>query len=104
MKGIRFYLEYTTPADKNRATRKEPGNHEGNVFAAFVENGVFYGGDTWAQYEGLGAVYFHPNSAVASTSAPLSYLSTYCLRISECQAREIHPRLFEWLDDPQGED
>lgn len=35
MKGIRFYLEYEDNKKKRKATRKEPGNHLGNVVAVF---------------------------------------------------------------------
>lgn len=98
MKGIRFYLEYATPADRRQATRASMGNHQGNVFAAFVENGV-YSVNGVAKYEGFGAVYFRPNSPVAGTSAQLEYLSTHCLRISEQQARQIHPEMFTRLDE-----
>lgn len=88
MKGVRFYLEHKSPAHKRR------GEHEGNVFAAFVCNGRYNG-----LYEGLGAVYYHPNSVVASTSADIrGFLGRLCKRIPEKLAREIHPALFERLD------
>lgn len=98
MNGIRFYLEYENPTEKNKGTRKEPGNHEGNVFAAFVANGTHHCEVPGGCIEGLGAVYFQRNSPVCSTSASWDHLGKYCLRISEAQAREIHPRLFEVLD------
>lgn len=94
MQGIRFYLEYSTPEDKRKATRKEPGNHSGNVFAAYVDNGPqLHGG-----VDGAGAVYYQQNSPCASTSSSWDYLSTHCLRISERRAREIHPELFRYLE------
>ena len=33
MKGFRFFLEYPTAQDKNKATRKELGNHKGTCLA-----------------------------------------------------------------------
>lgn len=67
---------------------------QGNVFAAFKpmrKNGS-------KNIDGLGAVYFRKNSAVASTSASPDYLKTKCRRISENRARKIHPRLFQLLE------
>lgn len=92
MKGIRFYLEHDSPAHKRK------GEHNGNVFAAFVENGVYFSGKTPA-YEGLGALTDEPNSPVCGTSASLEYLWKNCKCISEAKARKIHPRLFERLDN-----
>ena len=87
MTGVRFYLEHDTLRDKRK------GNHNGNVFAAFVCNGVTRGGG----YEGMGAVNFDANSPVSSTSCDGGYLRM-CKRISEARAREIHPNLFVALD------
>lgn len=107
MKNVRFYLEYPNPTEKNKSTRKKPGNHTGNVFAVYTdikpqrENL----GDRWGWVqEGVGAVFFRPNSPVALTSASLDFLATHCLRISEEQAREIHPELFKRLDEDNKEE
>lgn len=97
MRGIRFYLEYSSPTEKNKATRKQPGNHTGNVFAAFVENGSYPCGDGGC-VDGVGSVFYQPNSVVVGTGASWKFLQENCLRISEEQAREIHPALFERLD------
>lgn len=35
MKGYTFYLEYPTKKDKCKATRKDLGNHSGNVLAVY---------------------------------------------------------------------
>ena len=86
MKGIRFYLEYDTPAKRRK------GEHSGNVFAAFVCNGRAHNGG----YDGLGALTYAPNSIVDSVSADAGYLRR-CKRISEKDARSIHPRLFAAL-------
>lgn len=98
MNGVRFYLEYGSPTEKNKATRKSPGDHIGTVVAVLVENGTFPCGQGKWCYDAIGGLHARPNSPVASTSASLDYLRENCLRISEEQAREIHPRLFEWLD------
>jgi hypothetical protein len=86
MKDIRFYLEHDTPAKRRK------GEHNGNVFAACVPDSRPRIG-----WEGLGAIFEHPNSPVAYTSCDAGYLRQ-CKRISEAKAREIHPRLFVVLE------
>lgn len=101
MKGIRFYEEFKTPQDKRK------GKSAGTVVAAIVENGVYFtqnhtkeGKPTQtACYECVCAVYARPNSPVCSSGVALEYLSKNCKRIPESKAREIHPKLFEYLDD-----
>lgn len=96
MKGIRFYLEHNSNKDKRK------GNHNGNVFAGFITDGGLFQGTISkgeVMVEGLGALYFEPNSPVCVTSASLSYLRYNCKRISEQQARQIHPKLFERLEN-----
>jgi hypothetical protein len=104
MKGVRFYLEYPEDVNPKKFTRKNLGNHSGNVFALFD---VYGDGRYWRVQgnkvvgEGLGAVYFSPNSPVATTGASPEFIEKRCKRISEEQAREIHPQLFATLDyDP----
>ena len=87
MKDTRFYLEFDS------TYRKRKGEHSGNVFAAFPAL-ITSGG----RLEGIGAVFFHPNSAVCGCAASLDYLRTRCKRISERRAREVHPELFRRLD------
>lgn len=87
MKHVRFYLEHETARDKRN--RK----HNGNVIAVVPANRCPDGA-----MEALGAVFFYPDSPVASTAASREYLSTKCRRIPERMAREIHPALFERLD------
>ena len=95
MKGIRFYLEYASPADKRK------GVHSGNAFAAFDSLGNNFvprlSGGVWV-LDGLGALFAAPNSPVASTAYAIGLLRSHCKRISEKSAREIHPALFERLD------
>jgi hypothetical protein len=51
-------------------------------------------------YEALAALFVRPNSPVAGTGVALGYVRQKCKRISEAQARTIHPALFERLDEP----
>ena len=102
MNGIRFYEDFESKHDKRHNIS------HGSVIAAIIENGIH-----WSQtydengkvkplacYECISAVFFHPNSDVCGTSVALDYLSECCKRISEKRAREIHPNLFVYLDDP----
>lgn len=97
MKGFKFYLEYETSTEKHKATRKALGNHNGNVIAVMDGSGFF--GSMGYCYECLGSVLYCRNSPVATTSVTPDYLSDRCKRISEAQAREIHPELFKRLDN-----
>jgi hypothetical protein len=90
MKGIRFYLEFKTAKDKRR------GNHTGNVFAACIE--TKYMSRKEPCIEGFGSVYDRANSPCCYIEASLDYLRLNCKRISESQAREIHPMLFERME------
>jgi hypothetical protein len=89
MKDVRFYAEHSTPKDK----RARKGN--GNVLATFSTR---YLGRLGPVVEALGAVSYEPNSPVASTGVSGDHLHRYCRRISEAEARKIHPALFERLD------
>ena len=86
MKDVRFYLEF------NSSYHKRKGQHNGNVFAAFIGN-KFDG-----KIEGVGALSFHANSAVCWTAVSFDYLRKSTKRISEAKARTIHPALFDRLD------
>ncbi len=98
MDGYRFYLEYENKTKKNKATRKKTGDHTGNVVAVCYAN-AYYGSDGKMCQEAVGATFDHPDSAVCGTSVSFDYVSDNCKRISEKQAREIHPNLFTYLDD-----
>jgi hypothetical protein len=86
MKGVRFYLEHSS------LSQKRSGQHDGTVFAAFVDQ------KHDGCVDGLGALYAYPDSPVCSTSASYGYLMDCCKRIPEARAREIHPSLFSRLD------
>lgn len=91
MKDIQFHLEYDSSGDKRK------NNHNGNVVAIIVGNGTFKSGDQWC-YEAIGAVYFVPDSPVASTAISLEVMRERTKRINEKRAREIHPELFRYLE------
>jgi hypothetical protein len=97
MKAIRFYLEYPTAADKRTATRAELGNHTGNVIATF--DGTEAVTSQGPQVDALAAIFDRPNSPVAGTAVSLEYIRERAKRISEAQARQIHPELFNRLDE-----
>ena len=96
MKGIRFYLEYPSAAEKRKATRQALGNHTGTVIAAF--EGTEMVGRNGPQVDALAAIQDHPNAQVAGSAVSMEFIREKCKRISEGQAREIHPALFARLD------
>jgi hypothetical protein len=96
MKNYRFYLEYPMDENPKRHTRKEPGRHSGYCLA--VLQGREYILPDLKSVECIGAVFFTRNSECCSCSVSFDYLQKYCKRISEKQAREIHPNLFKYLE------
>lgn len=102
MKNFTFYLEYPSGKEKRAATREKIGNHSGNVIAVYELSKL-------EQYhinkcfECFSSVYEHPNSPVNWGCVSPDYLSTRTKKINEKQAREIHPNLFERLDEATGE-
>lgn len=48
--------------------------------------------------DAIGAVYYHPNSDVATTGVSRDYLRKRTVRVPEALARKLHPALFEVLD------
>ena len=96
MKDYTFYLEYPTLKDKRKATRKELGNHSGTVLAVY---GDWFNIGHYYKKECVSSVYDKPNSDVCCSSCDSGYLNDKCKRISDKQAREIHPKLFQYLDE-----
>lgn len=92
MKGYRFYEEF----DSSYKKRKRQGN--GNVLALDIDEygRPYYGGR--GDMSCTAAVYSHPNSAVAGCQVSRDCLRLKHRRVTEARAREIHPRLFAWLD------
>lgn len=94
MRGFRFYLEYASAADKRK------GKHAGNVFALCLDEKPQYSRDAlgnWTQ-GGFGSVFAWSDSPVCYCATSLERLRKECKRISEAEARRIHPALFERLD------
>lgn len=96
MKGFTFYLEYLSSKERRKATRKELGNHSGNCLAVYGNS--FIPGDHYVKKECVSSVFDTANSDVCTSSCQLDWLRSNCLRISEQQARKIHPKLFQYLD------
>lgn len=90
MNGIRFYLEFV---DKSK---RQPG---GNVVAVLALNGAYWSSGKLC-YEAIAALFEQPDSPVAGSGVALDYLRQRCRRVSEVQARAIHPALFKRLDNP----
>lgn len=89
--GWSFYHEFD---DKSK--RKSSGN----VVAVIMSSGRLThssGGGYDYVYDAVGAVYYHPNSAVAGTSVSSDYLREKCKRISWQKVENIHPMLVEYL-------
>lgn len=92
MNGYRFYLEYDSPRHKRR------GEHAGNVIALLTESPVF--GDILAgerYYVCISGIFGVPNSPVCLGAVSLEKLRQECKRVSEREARRIHPKLFEHI-------
>ena len=79
------------------------GNHSGNVIAVSTCREQWWlsatgdGAKRWMA-ECFSAVQDIPNNPVCGSSCSFEYLRESCKRISENQAREIHPKLFQYLD------
>ena len=96
MKGITFYLEFENNSNKRKATRKNLINHSGNCLAVF--NGREHILPDYKSIEAIGAVFYTKNSPCCFTSASFDYLQERCKKISEKQTKEIHPELFNYLN------
>lgn len=112
MKGYWFYIDYGDAATK-RKVRGHGGMKRGralgtpdaggNCIALFTEKR----GQSWCPeydhvshgYGGLAATFFHVNSDTSVTSVGPEYLRTSCARISEAEARRVHPVLMQRIDE-----
>ena len=88
MNGIRFYQEFSDKSKRRSA---------GTIVAALVCNGHYLSSGKVC-FEALAGVFDQPNSPVAGTGVACDYLRQNCKRISEAEARSLHPALFERLD------
>lgn len=85
LSGIDFYREYS-----DLKKRKPDGN-----CVAIIKDNICPDGSI----EAIGAVFDHANSVCAGTAVSPAYLKTRCVKILESEARDIHPALFDYLDD-----
>lgn len=100
MKTIKFYLEYPSIKDKINATRKSLGKHSGNCIAVIdnTKQLVNMHGETYCILDAICSVFYKDNSDVCYSTVNENYIWERCKRISEKSAKEIHPRLFEYLN------
>lgn len=94
MKGINFYAEFENEHDK-----RDPDIEAQNVVAVFCEGHTPIVNPVNGCYEGMAATFDRANSPVSGTAISPEVLRKRCKRISEARAREIHPKLFERLDN-----
>lgn len=100
MKGYIFYLEFPTAKAKRKATRKNLTGHSGNCIA--VTSDRIERIEQWRVngcYPAFSPVYDHANSPCCFGSVSPEWLLSNCKRISEAQAREIHPKLFHRIEN-----
>jgi hypothetical protein len=98
MKGYKFYLEFPSTKAKRKSGKANAG-HSGNCLALATERDFTYISNGGIMTEGLMAVFFTPDSPVCWSSVSWGFLKEKCKRVSEATAREIHPALFQRLDD-----
>ena len=100
MKGYIFYLEFPTAKAKRKATRKNLVWHSGNCIAVASDRAEQV--EQWRVnkcYPAFTAVQDIPNNQCCFNQVSPDYLSERCKRISEAQAREIHPNLFYRIEN-----
>lgn len=85
MKDFRFYEEFRN---------KRRGESAGTVVAVWLPS-CRYG-----EWEGFVSVFEHPNCATINyCGGSYDYLRQNCKRISEERARQIHPNLFNRIEE-----
>jgi len=93
VKGIRFYEELT-----DKGCKAEKSN--GTVIAVFYKQ--YWHGEHDLLFQAVSGLFSEPNTPVCGSSVSQSYLADHCRRVSEARAREIHPKLFEYLERGQS--
>jgi hypothetical protein len=97
----RFYLEYPSPKERRKATRKNLGKHSGTVIAVVLgDDGQplsFLTGLGGLCFDAVCAVHKQENSPVVYASVSWDYLREMCLRIAKDKALEIHPNMLHYL-------
>ena len=100
MKGYIFYLEFPTAKAKRKATRKNLTGHSGNCIAVTSDRAEQI--EQWRVnrcHPAISAVQEIENSPCCFGSVNVDYLAERCKRISEAQARDIHPNLFYRIEN-----
>jgi len=104
MKGYRFYADYSSKLHKRMDTTQRhvrPGGPTPNPAANAIA--VILGDDGRELFNGKGydcltGIFDRPNSDVATSGVTPDYLRKRCRRISEAEARRIHPAIFTYLE------
>ena len=98
MKGFIFYLEYPNRTEKNKATRKNLGNHKGTCIAveAGMQNWIIKNNEIIQ--ECYASVFDRPDSECCFCSFSDSYKRHNLKNVSEETARKIHPNLFKRIE------
>lgn len=99
MKGVRFYLMHDSYMEKRK------GQHRGNVVAVLTQpqgkGKQWQPEGYWSEgtylYEAIIPLFREPNSVVCGGNIAAVDLRITYKRISEAEARRIHPVLFEDL-------
>jgi len=99
MKGYRFYIEYPNNTEKNKATVKNLGNHSGNCIAVLLDekNNPLWCGNSFSM-DAITNVFDRPNSPCSLDGVHRDYLRTNCKRIPERLVKEIHPKLWNYIN------
>lgn len=98
MKNYKFYLEYPDAKRKRNATRSNLGNHSGNCIAIIKGTKRFSLFPNDLDNDAIAAVQDYKNCPCAFTVVSDGYLHEKCKLISEKQARTIHEKLFDYLE------
>lgn len=96
MKGYRFYLKF--PLSATKEDRRKLRNHSGTVVALPVPTELPRFRSTLSPVV-IGGFTGDPDSEIQYYGVLPNFLHDECRRISECKARKIHPKLFEYLDE-----
>ena len=90
MRGYRFFEEFMNEQREQSA---------GNVIAVPLGDGPFVGeGTVLLHAVGAADPAKKKNASVAPSIFEAEYLGTRCRHVTEAHARNVHPRLFEYLD------
>jgi hypothetical protein len=94
MKGYRFYEEF-----RDKCRQESMDTVVALLLDEYQQPYMYYSESAgeWVA-DVVSGVFDTPNSEVGLDSVALGYLHERCKRVSEATARQIHPRLFTYLD------